>query len=301
MIETTEQSELVSIVLPTYNGSKYIQQSVDSCLNQTYKNIELIIVDDGSTDETAEIIKLNNDKRIKYIKHEINKGLPIALNSGFDKSSGQLLTWTSDDNLYSPNAIEEMVIFLKQIKGSFVYCDYFTFNDAGNIKNLIELPNTTKLEDGNHVGACFLYTRRVMEIIGAYDPSTKLAEDYDYWIRITKEFPIFHLNKSLYYYRIHKNSLTSSRYNEIRIIELLVRFKNNILPINKVTGLFISLIIEKENKHKKLKKIIAKIRFSRKIKTTLIDYEMGKINLSKTKLALSNIIDMSSFLILVKL
>jgi len=74
-------SSKVSIVLPTYNGAKYIRQSIDSCLNQTYKNIELIIVNDGSTDGTPEIIRSYEDGRIKYLTHEKNKGLPHALNT----------------------------------------------------------------------------------------------------------------------------------------------------------------------------------------------------------------------------
>jgi glycosyltransferase involved in cell wall biosynthesis len=116
---------LVSIVLPTYNGSRYIQQSIDSCLNQTYSNIELIIVDDGSTDCTEQIINSYTDNRIRYIQHQKNAGLPTALNTGVAHATGDYLTWTSDDNFYAPQAIETQLTFLLKNKYDFVYCDIF--------------------------------------------------------------------------------------------------------------------------------------------------------------------------------
>ena len=106
-------SPKVSIVLPTYNGAKYIRQCINSCLNQTYNNIELIIVDDGSKDETPDIIKSYKDERIKYIMHARNLGLPYALNTGFRNAVGEYLTWTSDDNYYTKKAIETMLSFIK--------------------------------------------------------------------------------------------------------------------------------------------------------------------------------------------
>src|SRR3990170_7698958 len=183
-----ESLQKVSIVLPTYNGAKYIRQSMDSCLNQTYNNIELISVDDGSIDETPEIVMSYKDDRIKYIRHEKNRGLPHALNTGFAETIGEYLTWTSDDNYYSNDAIEKMLRFLKNNNCSFVYCDFIEFNDNTSFDHYIQkLPKNPNLESGNNIGACFLYTRKVKEEIGDYDPDAFLAEDYDYWIRISKK------------------------------------------------------------------------------------------------------------------
>src|SRR3990170_3452478 len=112
-MNTAQISPKVSIVLPTYNGEKYIRQSIDSCLNQTHENIELIIVDDCSIDNTPEIIKSYKDSRVKSLRHDQNKFLPHALNTGFSNATGEYLTWTSDDNYYAKEAIEKMVSFLK--------------------------------------------------------------------------------------------------------------------------------------------------------------------------------------------
>ncbi|MFT5212615.1 MAG: glycosyltransferase involved in cell wall biosynthesis, partial [Patiriisocius sp.] len=94
----------VSIILPVYNGEKYLSKSIESCLNQTYRNIELIIVNDCSTDKTLEIVDgyLKLDSRIKVLTNSANKRLPASLNIGHLQAQGDYITWTSDDNLYLP-------------------------------------------------------------------------------------------------------------------------------------------------------------------------------------------------------
>ncbi len=288
------KNEKVSIVVPTYNGSKYLRQSIDSCLDQTYSNIELIIVDDGSTDETSEIIKSYQDERIKYIKHNENMGLPNALNTGFKNSSGSYLTWTSDDNYYDKEAIKEMISFLKIQGCSFVFCDYYKFKDEKSPSIYIRLSDSVIFEKGNPIGACFLYSRKVMETIGDYDPDTRLAEDYDYWIRVSKSFQMNHFNKPLYYYRIHNSSLTSSKKNyEVKIIDYLVRFKNDILTINQVKDLIINLVINNRMQFLKLKKrkILVNYIFSRKIQKILMYYKLGKLDFIKVKLKINKIVN----------
>src|SRR5574344_1693507 len=108
-------SELVSIVLPVYNGEKYLAQSIESVLNQTYENIELIIVNDCSTDNSRDIAQkyANKNSGIKIIDNTENKKLPASLNIGFEAANGEYYTWTSDDNYYEPTAIEKMVQYLK--------------------------------------------------------------------------------------------------------------------------------------------------------------------------------------------
>ena len=91
---------LISIVLPSYNGARYVCESIDSCLRQSYHNWELIIVDDASTDDTPSIIAeyVARDHRIRSIRNAVNRRLPGSLNIGFADASVQFLTWTSDDN-----------------------------------------------------------------------------------------------------------------------------------------------------------------------------------------------------------
>ena len=125
---------LVSIVLPVYNGARFVRQSIESCLKQTYHDIELIVVDDGSQDKSVEIVKSFDDNRIKLVCHQMNRKLSAALNTGFAHSSGAYLTWTSDDNYYAPNAIAEMVGFLEEHPEiDFLFANQYDVDESGQV------------------------------------------------------------------------------------------------------------------------------------------------------------------------
>jgi glycosyltransferase involved in cell wall biosynthesis len=224
----------VDIILPTYNGARYLKRSIDSCLTQTYKNVDLVIVDDGSTDETPEIIRSYKDERIKYIRHRKNAGLPNALNTGFANSHGDYLTWTSDDNQYLPTAIEEMVSFLTTNKDiDMVYSDYWTLNLETKEKSLTLMPDFFKISTENKFGPCFLYSRNVYETLGGYNPNYLLVEDYDYWIRICKRFKVAHYSKPLYIFGEHSGSLSSTKYYSVRLLENLLQYRNGFISITE--------------------------------------------------------------------
>ena len=205
----------VSIVLPTYNGAQYLNESIQSCLNQTYTNIELIIVDDGSTIELSNILKYYyDDPRVHYIKKENNSGLPSALNTGFKIAAGDYLTWTSDDNLYHKDAISVMVERLENdAEADFVFCDYQLIDEESNVKETVHTGNLEDLYINNNIGPCFLYRRKIYDTIGDYDKNCTLVEDYDYWLRIMKCFKMVRIDKCLYFFRWHKSSLTGKYGN----------------------------------------------------------------------------------------
>ena len=150
------EEEKVSIVLPTFNGNKYLRQSLESCLKQTYQNIEVIVVDDGSTDTTPQIIHSYYDNRIISLRHDQNRGLPHSLNSGFAAATGNYLTWTSDDNYYETIAIESILNFLKNKKASFVYGDFYLLTDNAAVPpRLMKLEDPPVLEIRNSIGPFF--------------------------------------------------------------------------------------------------------------------------------------------------
>ncbi len=228
---TERRLEMISIVLPTYNGSRYIQYAVDSILKQTYTDIELIIVDDCSTDDTGAIVDkmAKYDKRIRVIHNKINKKLPASLNIGFENAHGDYFTWTSDDNLYKSNALEIMLLYLKENpETDIVYAMCDTIDSDGNLvaANINqEKGNEENNNIHNWVGACFLYKREVHDKLHGYDENLFLVEDYDFWLRAARYFKYQKINQTLYQYRVHANSLTSTRNEEImaKTIELLQR------------------------------------------------------------------------------
>ena len=206
----------VSIVLPVYNGEDSLSDAIESVLNQTYKNLELIIVNDCSSDGTAKIIEKYalQDKRIGIINNKINQKLPRSLNIGFKAATGEYLTWTSDDNVYRESAIERMVSVLDHKTDiGMVYTDYTIVNELGNqmetYVNIVQNPENLRLM--SVVGACFLYRRSVAERVGEYDAELFLAEDYDYWIRIWKCAKCLALHENLYVYKLQGKSLTATK------------------------------------------------------------------------------------------
>lgn len=227
---------MVSIILPVYNGEKYIRESIDSILEQTYSNIELIIVNDASTDKTSEIISeyASRDNRIKIIENEKNKKLPESLNVGFTNAKGKYYTWTSDDNIYRKNAIEEMVkVLIENNNIDFVYAQCVNIDKCGRKKGKGFASSIENIYIGNCIQACFLYRNKVHVALKGYDSTKFLYEDYDFWLRAYEyKFKFYFLNKVLYEYRIHKESLTTTKKAEVsrKIIPVL---KNNLKKVNK--------------------------------------------------------------------
>jgi glycosyltransferase involved in cell wall biosynthesis len=223
---------LVSIVLPVYNGAGFLHRSIESCLGQSYRDIELIVVDDGSEDNSVDIVQSYDDHRLKLVRHELNRKLPAALNTGFEHALGIYLTWTSHDNYYAPNAIAEMVSFLEEHpQVHFVFADYYMVNQIGQILQQIETGPVQQLVERSCIGPCFLYRRIVYEKVGPYNERAFLAEDYEYWLRASACFTFAHLGRALYYYGLHPDSLTS-RYGGGEVTEAALAAKRQILGRN---------------------------------------------------------------------
>ena len=240
----------MSIVLPTYKRSHVLPYAIRSVLAQTYSNWELIVVDDNSPDDTAQVVAGFDDPRIRYIRNDPNLKLPRALNRGFSLARGEYLTWTSDDNLLGERAIEKMVARLQRCDCDLVYADYWLFNEQdadGRPRDpkRDRLPDQVQLEKGNHMGACFLYTRKVYETVGDYDPELFLVEDYDYFIRAAKSFRFAHIGEPLYYFRRDDDTLYLSRFAEVKASDVLVRYRNQLLDEVGLVDALVNIIMRK--------------------------------------------------------
>lgn len=237
----------VSIVLPTYNGEKYIKESIDSIINQVYMDWELIIVNDCSNDNTLQIIHEyeERDKRIKVINNPKNRKLPKSLNIGFKNAVGEYLTWTSDDNIYLPNAIEKMVNYLEEHPADYMVCAGMNWIDAdGNIlqENHPQYSNK-RMMSNDYVGACFLYRRKVIYDVGEYDPNMFFVEDYEYWLRILFKYKyIANINEILYLYRRHNDSLTATKKDEIhrQLLNLRKKYISSIIAMPETDNFILS-------------------------------------------------------------
>lgn len=215
--------------MPTYNGEKVIKKSIESVLSQTYENWELIIVNDCSTDNTIHLLESYEkyDTRIHVINNASNQKLPRSINIGFAHATGELLTWTSDDNIYHSNAFEVLVDTLNDNPNiDFVYSDFNVVDLDGNLLWTEEKKDPDELRFYNTVGACFLYKKSLANIIGEYDHNLFLAEDYEYWIRAYLHGKLLHIPDKLYDYGWHDKSLTATRKADISKATFLAKEKH---------------------------------------------------------------------------
>lgn len=220
----------ISVVLPCYNGANMLPTAIDSCINQTFIDWELIIVNDCSTDKTLEIARKyeQQDNRIRIVDNETNLKLPASLNRGFSEAKGVYYTWTSDDNIMHPTMLKELSDYLDNHPDvGLVASDYLVIDENDADKRKVELPDNLQdmLPLNNYLGCSFMYRSEVAQSVGGYNEQLFLVEDYDYWLRICFQYPVERVNKVLYSYREHAQSLTSTRKSEI--IERLVTMRLN--------------------------------------------------------------------------
>lgn len=230
-----QQRPVVSIVLPSYNGEKYIRESIDSVLAQTFPDWELILVDDCSTDGTGAVMDAYaaKESRIKVIHNKSNQRLPQSLNIGFRKARGKYLTWTSDDNRYLPKAMKVMARVLDEDAAiPMVSCDMEYIDAEGRVIGKHPPYDDYLFWAADMVGACFMYRKEVLNIVGEYDPAKVYVEDYDYWLRIRSRMGKFkRIPEILYRYRRHGASLTVTKEREVRRqrAKLYLEYQGNIL------------------------------------------------------------------------
>lgn len=204
----------VSVVLPTWNGAKYLSQSIESVLHQEGVTKELIVVDDASYDYTPGICARYVEEYpdiIRYFRNETQQKLPTCLNIGFSRANGKAWTWTSDDNYYRNNALNTMYKALLSTKSDVVYAGVTDINENDRV---LGINPTVHRDPGmltrqNAVHACFLFEPRVYHQLGGYDPSLFGGEDWDFWLRAYLHGSRFHyIDKQLYCYRVHAHSVT---------------------------------------------------------------------------------------------
>jgi len=203
----------ISVVLPTYNRTLFLRQAIDSVLAQTRTDWELIIVDDHSdVPEVATVISeyAQRDARIQAIYHETNRRLPAALNTGFASARGDLLTWTTDDNVYEPQALQAMAERLEADADlAMVYTEYVRIDERGHVLGPgFTRPPDQLLRQGNCIGPCFLYRRALRDAVGDYADDMFMAEDHDYWLRASQHGRMALIDQPLYRYRVHGDSLS---------------------------------------------------------------------------------------------
>lgn len=211
--QLTPFNPLVSIIIPVYNGSNYLSEAIDSALSQTYQNIEIIVINDGSNDNgKTEQIALSYDNKIKYIAKQ-NGGVATALNMGIEHMKGEYFSWLSHDDVYYERKIQNQIEYLVSNgdKDTIVYSDFETIDAHSKIIKksipdhdiLTEEPLYTILKTKIH-GCSLLIPKKAFDKYGVFNTTLKFTQDYDLWIRLNKHYNFKYLAQTLIQSRSHE-------------------------------------------------------------------------------------------------
>jgi glycosyltransferase involved in cell wall biosynthesis len=203
---------LVSIITPSFNQARYIEATIQSVLTQDYPNIEYIIVDGGSTDETVEIIK-KHEGRIAWWVSEKDKGQTDAINKGFARANGQILAWLNSDDTYESGAISAAVKYLQEHpEVGMVYGDCNFINEDGNVIGKFNSAQTDYrlLRQGYaHIPQQTMFLRAdLWKQVGPLDPSFYFAMDYDLWTRLAARTQLKYVPQTWANFRLHTTGKT---------------------------------------------------------------------------------------------
>jgi glycosyltransferase involved in cell wall biosynthesis len=207
----------VSVVIPTYNRANLISEAIQSILDQTFQDYEIIIVDDGSTDNTKEIVQNFKNSRLRYICQR-NSGVSVAQNTGTKLASGEYIAFLGSDDMLMRDALKKAVDILDaHPEVAFSYGQAYHMDEYGRILSLFT--PTCKhscIRDGRdeikelmfctHISAATI-RRSCFDEIGGFNPAFGVSEDLEMWIRLAKKWPVAYIAEPLIKYRVHANSI----------------------------------------------------------------------------------------------
>ena len=203
----------VSIITPSFNQAAFLERTMQSVLNQSYKNIEYIVIDGGSTDGSLELIQRYADELV-YWESMPDRGQTEAINKGFDRASGEIMAYLNSDDLYYPHAVEEAVAFLSvNPEVGMVYGDADYIDEVGDVIGRFPAAQTSyrRLRNGYvHIPQQATFFRRSLwDIVGPLDPAFYFAMDYDLWVRIASLTPLVYHPRTWAAFRLHGGAKTT--------------------------------------------------------------------------------------------
>jgi len=235
-----DESHLVTVITANYNGRRYLDKAIESVLNQSYEPIEYIIVDDGSTDGSRAVIERwqQRDERVKAIFLPDNAGVAHARNVGIQQSRGHYLTFLDADDMWHPEKVARQVaIFERQPRAGIVVTGSSLIGKNGESLKSPKRKKTAKQGTVNlydfvagrlPVSINAMTKRECIEKDGLFNPDYSIGEDYELWMRITRDYEYYFLDEPMHWYRVHDTNATRrdklfNRESKVRILEDFVR------------------------------------------------------------------------------
>ena len=226
----TNNLPLVSVILPTYNCAAFLPHSIGSILAQTYNSYEIIVVDDGSTDNTKEVLN-SFIQRIKYVQLEQNRGLPATRNIGIRSAQGTYIAFIDADDLWIPEKLQtDIEYFDKHPDISMVYSKHINIDEKGCVLDggpKIRLPSGNIFiqlfsEQNFIIPSSVVVRNNVFQTTGLFDEQLFNCQDWDMWLRIAFYFNVAGINKTLVKYRHNPHSLSKNRSNVLKYQKIVI-------------------------------------------------------------------------------
>lgn len=237
-----KSEELVSIITPTYNCGRFIAETIECVLAQTYQNWEMLIVDDCSTDNTAQVVRQYNDPRIKYHCLKQNSGAAVARNEALKMAKGRWIAFLDSDDLWAPNKLERQIEFMLANGYSFTYHEYDEIDEQGRkFGHLISGPK--KISHFGMVSYCWpgcltvIYDANTIGLIQI--PPIKKNNDYAMWLLVSQKAKCYLLKDVLASYRKRDGSISNHSY--MSLIKWHYRLFKSVTSHNTITCSFLTL------------------------------------------------------------
>ena len=276
LINNMKKNPKVSIIIPVYKGKEYMREAIDSALNQTYKNIEIIVVNDGSDDDNAtRNIALSYGDKIRYFEKE-NGGVSSALNYGIKKMTGEYFAWLSHDDLIDYNHIEMLVDFIsyKENYNCIPFTSFKIIDENGDVDinqtiiaqlncndyKMSVTNNFYSLLQGEINGGSVLIKKDIFEDCGYFNENLRITQERDLWSRLIKKYHFVNIPYDTASIRVHGKRVTST-FNDViketdkKNLEILTNFSTeDIMTLESNLDLFYK-INDKEYMRKDIEKI----------------------------------------------
>ncbi|HJE03301.1 MAG TPA: glycosyltransferase family 2 protein [Aliarcobacter thereius] len=210
------QNELISIITPSYNSERYISDTLESVLAQTYQNWEMIIVDDVSPDNSNEIIEeyCKKDSRIKFIKLEQNSGAAVARNRAIEEAKGRYIAFLDTDDMWKPEKLEKQIDFMQKNNYAFTYTAYEKVDENGEVFGTMGVPSKVSYNDllKTCVIGCLTVIYDAEKLDKVYMPLIRKRQDFGLWLKILKKVDFaYGINESLAFYTVRDDSISANK------------------------------------------------------------------------------------------
>jgi glycosyltransferase involved in cell wall biosynthesis len=231
----------VSVVMPTYNRGEDIKESIGSVLDQTFKDFELLVINDGGSDEVNKIVDSYDSVKIKYFKLDKNRGLSAALNEGILRAKGEYIAYLDDDDIYYPNHLERLTTFIEENNHhDAVYSDAWWCYGERKDNKFVEISrklyhlrpkefDRNALFQNNYISTLnILHKKSCFNVIGLFNEDLIQLMDWEMWMRFSKNFNFHQLNDITGEYRWHNENMTIKNHLEMAFLFPIIKFYYNL-------------------------------------------------------------------------